>query len=117
MPFTMPTEYSKVIESGARAGEPKSEFTIKTYIRNLNRIADATDVDTLDKILLRPMRVIKFIRSIPPEDEEDTKKFKARIRTYFSAIFMILPPYVKRETNLYYRVNQKYQDAPPSQFK
>ena len=117
MPFTMPTEYSKVIESGARAGEPKSEFTIKTYIRNLNRIADATDVDTLDKILLRPMRVIKFIRSISPNEDEDATKFRARIRTYFSAIFMILPPYVTRETNLYYRVNQKYQDAPPSQFK
>jgi hypothetical protein len=117
MPFTMPTEYSKVIESGVRAGKPKSEFTIKVYIRNLNEIADATGVDTLEKILTRPYSVIKFIRSIPPEEDEDTLKFKARIRTYFSAIFMILPQDIKSRENLYYRVNQKYQDAPPSRFK
>lgn len=117
MPFTMPTEYSKVIESGARAGEPKSESTIKTYVGNLNRIADATGVDTLDKILEYPKQVIKFIQSIPPTEDEDRKAFKARIRTYFSAIFMILPPAIKAQENLYYLRNQKYQDAPPSRFK
>ena len=117
MPFTMPSEYSKVIESGTRAGEPKAERTIEIYIKNLDRIADATGVDTLEKILTRPFSVIKFIRSIQPTDREDTLKFKARIRTYFSAIFMILPQDIKSRENLYYRVNQKYQDAPPSQFK
>jgi hypothetical protein len=117
MPFTMPSVYSKVIETGTRAGEPKAERTIKIYIGNLNRIADATGVNTLEKILTEQVRVVQFIRSIPREEDEDKKKFKARIRTYFSAIFMILPPGIKKEENLYYTNNKKFQDAPPSRFK
>jgi hypothetical protein len=110
MPFTLPTVYSTLIESGKRAGEPKSKGTINVYKNRLNQIADATGVDTLEKIMKRSVAVNKFIRGIAPVGNESDPAFRSRVRTYYSAIFMILPPEVKNKPNPYYKANKKLQD-------
>ena len=110
MPFTLPPVYSTLIESGKRKGEPKSTGTINVYKNRLNQIAAATGIDTLEKIMKRSFSVIKFIKNIAPLADESPAAFKARIRTYYSAIFMILPPEYKNKPNMYYLSNKKIQD-------
>lgn len=110
MPFTLPMVYSTLIESGQRKGEPKSKGTINVYKNRLNQIADATGVDTLEKVIKQSKRVIKFIKEIAPLAEESEASFRARIRTFYSAIFMILPPELKNKPNPYYKANKVIQD-------
>jgi hypothetical protein len=117
MPFTLPPVYSTQIESGKRKGEPKSKGTINVYKNRLNQIANATGVDTLEKLLARPFSVIEFIKGIAPIGDESDEVFRARKRTYYSAIFMVLPPEIKNTPNMYYRANKKLQDAPPDNYR
>jgi len=117
MSFTLPAVYSTVIESGKRKGEPKSKGTIGVYKNRLNQIAAATGVDTLEKVIARPFSVIKFIKSIEPLDGENDESYLARKRTYYSAIFMILPPEYKNRPNLYYMANKKVQEVNPADFR
>jgi hypothetical protein len=117
MPFTLPAVYSTLIESGKRKGEPKSKGTINVYKNRLNQIADATGVDTLEKLIARPFSVIKFIREVAQMDGEEEKTFRSRKRTYYSAIFMVLPPEMKNTTNMYYRANKKLQDVNPADYR
>lgn len=117
MPFTLPPVYSTVIESGKRKGEAKSKGTIGVYTNRLNQIADATGVDTLEKVIAQPKRVIKFISGLSPIGEESDDSFRARKRTFYSAIFMILPPEMKNTPNPYYKANKNLQDAPPENYR
>jgi len=117
MSFTLPAVYSTVIESGKRKGQPKSKGTIGVYKNRLNQIAAATGVDTLEKVIARPFSVIKFIRGLSPLADESDDSFRARKRTYYSAIFMILPPEERSKPNLYYKANKKLQDAPPENYR
>lgn len=117
MPFILPTVYSTLIESGKRAGEPKSKGTINVYKNRLNQIAAATGVDTLEKVIARPFSVIKFIKGIQPMADETDEAYLARKRTYFSAIFMILPPEVKNRPNMYYKANKKVQEVNPADYR
>ena len=117
MPFTLPPVYSKVIESGQRKGQEKSKGTIGVYKNRLNQIADATGVDTLEKVIAQSKRVIKFIKEIEPFDEESNDSFRARIRTFYSAIFMILPPEIKNKPNPYYKANKTVQDVNPADYR
>jgi hypothetical protein len=117
MPFTLPPVYSTLIESGKRKGEPKSKGTINVYKNRLNQIADATGVDTLEKLIARPFSVIKFIKGVAPMGDESEEAFRARVRTYYSAIFMVLPPEMKNTPNMYYKANKKLQDAPPANYR
>ena len=117
MSFTLPAVYSTLIESGKRKGEPKSKGTIGVYKNRLNQIAAATGVDTLEKVIARPFSVIQFIKSIEPLDGENDEAYLARKRTYYSAIFMILPPEYKNRPNLYYKANKNLQDAPPENYR
>ena len=117
MPFTLPPVYSTLIESGKRKGEPKSKGTINVYKNRLNQIADATGVDTLEKLMARQKKVIKFIKGVAPMGDESNEAFRARVRTYYSAIFMILPPEVKNTPNPYYKANKEIQDAPPADYR
>lgn len=110
MPFILPPVYSTLIESGKRQGEPKSKGTINVYKNRLNQIAAATGIDTLEKVIAKPFSVIKFIKGISPIEDESATTFRARIRTYYSAIFMILPPDIKNKPNMFYRANKKLQD-------
>ena len=110
MPFTLPPVYSTLIESGQRKGEPKSKGTINVYKNRLNQIADATGVDTLEKLIARPFSVIKFIKGVAPLAEESDASFRAWVRTYYSAIFMVLPPEVKNKPNMYYKANKVIKD-------
>lgn len=117
MSFTLPAVYSTLIESGKRKGEPKSKGTINVYKNRLNQIAAATGVDTLEKIIARPFTVVKFIKGVAPMVDETEEAFRARVRTYYSAIFMILPPEEKNKPNMYYKANKKLQDAPPENYR
>jgi len=117
MSFELPAVYSTVIESGKRKGEPKSKGTINVYKNRLNQIAAATGVDTLEKVIAQPFTVVKFIKGVSPMVDETEEAFRARKRTYYSAIFMILPPEEKNKPNMYYRANQKIQDAPPANYR
>jgi uncharacterized protein YlzI (FlbEa/FlbD family) len=117
MPFELPAVYSTTIESGKRKGEPKSKGTINVYKNRLNQIANATEVDTLEKIIAKPKKVIKFIKGVPPMANESDDAFRARIRTYYSAIFMILPPEVKNTSNMYYKANKQLQDVNPANYR
>jgi hypothetical protein len=117
MPFTLPAVYSTLIESGKRKGEPKSKGTINVYKNRLNQIANATGVDTLEKLIARPFSVVNFIKGVAPMGDESEEAFRARKRTYYSAIFMVLPPEMKNTTNMYYRANKKLQDAPPANYR
>jgi uncharacterized protein YlzI (FlbEa/FlbD family) len=117
MSFTLPAVYSTVIESGKRKGEPKSKGTINVYKNRLNQIAAATGVDTLEKIIAKPFTVVKFIKGVAPMVDESEESFRARVRTYYSAIFMILPPEEKNKPNMYYKANKKLQDAPPANYR
>lgn len=117
MSFTLPEVYSTLIESGKRKGEPKSKGTINVYKNRLNQIAAATGVDTLEKVIARPFTVINFIKGIEQEVGETDETYLARKRTYFSAIFMILPPEVKNRPNMYYKANKKVQVANPADYR
>jgi uncharacterized protein YlzI (FlbEa/FlbD family) len=117
MSFELPAVYSTLIESGKRKGEPKSKGTINVYKNRLNQIANATGVDTLEKLIARPSAVIKFIKGVAPMGDESEEAFRARVRTYYSAIFMVLPPEMKNTPNMYYRANKKIQDAPPANYR
>lgn len=117
MPFELPTVYSTVINSGKRKGEAKSKGTINVYKNRLDQIADATGVNTLEEIIAQPKRVIKFISGLSPIGDESDEVFRARMRTYYSAIFMILPPEVKNTPNMYYKANKKIQDSPPENYR
>jgi hypothetical protein len=117
MSFTLPEVYSTLIESGKRKGEPKSKGTISVYKNRLNQIAAATGVDTLEKVIARPFSVINFIKNLEPIAGENDEAYLARKRTYFSAIFMILPPDVKNRPNMYYRANKKVQEVNPADYR
>jgi hypothetical protein len=117
MPFELPAVYSTQIESGKRKGEPKAKGTIIVYKNRLNQIANATGVDTLEKLIAEPKRVIKFIKEVAPMDGEEEKMFRARVRTYYSAIFMVLPPEIKNTPNMYYQANKEIQDAIPADYR
>jgi uncharacterized protein YlzI (FlbEa/FlbD family) len=117
MPFELPAVYSTLIESGKRRGEPKSKGTINVYKNRLNQIANATGIDTLEKLIARPSSVIKFIKGVAPMGDESEEAFRARVRTYYSAIFMVLPPEMKNKPNMYYKANKKLQDAPPANYR
>jgi hypothetical protein len=117
MPFTLPPVYSTLIESGKRKGEPKAKGTINVYKNRLDQIANATGVDTLEKLIARPFSVIKFIKGIAPIGDESDEVFRARLRTYYSAIFMVLPPEIKSTPNMYYKANKKIQDSPPENYR
>jgi len=117
MPFTLPAVYSAVIESGKRKGEPKSKGTIGVYKNRLNQIAAATGVDTLEKVIAKPFSVIKFIKSLEPNADESDTAFRSRVRTYYSAIFMILPTEMKNSPNMYYKANKKLQEANPADYR
>lgn len=117
MPFELPAVYSTQIESGKRKGEPKSKGTINVYKNRLNQIANATGVDTLEKVIAKSKKVIKFIKGVAPIGNESDEAFRSRIRTYYSAIFMILPPEIKNSPNPYYKANKQLQDAPPANYR
>ena len=111
MPFILPETYSTTIESGTRAGEPKSKATIAVYKSRLNHITTLTGIDNLAGILAHPFKVIQAIKTLPADAGESEVAHRSRKRTYFSAIFMILPPDVKAKSNMYFIENKRLQDA------
>jgi hypothetical protein len=117
MPFELPAVYSTTISSGKRKGESKSKGTMNVYKNRLNQIANATGVDTLEKILAEPKKVIDFIKGVAPMADESDEMFRARKRIYYSAIFMILPPEVKNTSNMYYQANKELQDINPANYR
>jgi hypothetical protein len=111
MPFTLPEDYITTIMSGRNAGQPKKESTKSIYRSRLNQIKSITGVSNRDEIINNPSRVIRTIKSIPRNEDESEESHKARLRTYFSSIFMVLPPSVRASPNPYWRANKGLQDT------
>lgn len=75
--------------------------TAKIYNRHLNRIAEISAVDTIEKIVQRPEDVVDSIKLLVFMEDDETKR-RANARMYFSAVFYVLfgHPYVSQPQNL-----------------
>lgn len=75
--------------------------TVKIYNRHLNRIAEISGVDTIEKIVERPEDVVDSIKLLVFMEDDETKR-RASARIYFSAVFYVLfgHPYVSQPQNL-----------------
>lgn len=74
----------------------------RTYGKYLNRIAEISDIDTIQKVLKNPKTVIDAIDLlILVEDDLEKQKYQARV--YYSALFYVLygQPILKKQKNIF----------------
>lgn len=81
--------------------KPVSLNTAKIYNRHLNRIAEMSGVDTIEKIVQNPEDVVDSIKLLVFIEDDETKR-RASARIYFSAVFYALfgHPYLSQPKNL-----------------
>jgi len=114
MPFTLPDTYNTL----TRKGEQKSKATVAAYKTHLNRIADHTSLTTIEEFVKHPLKVTRAIKEIcTKKDQESDVAWRARMRVYYSAIFMVLPSEMLTKPNPFYKANKKLQDGNPADFK
>lgn len=110
----MPETYNTMTQKGT----PKTKATIGAYKTHLNRIADATELITVDEFIKNSRKVIAAINKMCIKKEgESAVAFQARKRVYYSAIFMVLPTELLKKPNAFYKANKKLQDANPADYK
>jgi hypothetical protein len=112
--FTLPDNINVMKANG----EPKKPSTISIYKTHLNRISVATGLTTVEQFIKQPRKVIMAIKALTEKkDDESEAQYLARVRVYYSAIFMVLPKEYMETPNSFYRANQKYQGGKPADFK
>lgn len=75
----------------------------RTYNKYLNRIAEISDIDTIDKVLADPHSVIDAIDLLILVEDDNSEKQKNEARVYYSALFYVLygQPSLKEPNNIF----------------